>query len=101
MGAQAGAGSASRGSPIPGLCNPMSRNVLNRVESVFRSTFPSVEFSSTLSSEEASDWDSLQQIHFVVALEEEFGVRFDGATVSRMFSIPAVVEAVSARLPQP
>lgn len=79
----------------------MSRTVLSRIESAFRSTFPSAEFSSTLSSEEVSDWDSLQQIHFVVALEEEFGVRFDGATVSRMFSIPAVMEAVSARLPKP
>jgi len=57
-----------------------------------------IDFSPELSSEDVSDWDSLQQIHFVVALEKEFGVRFDGATVSRMFSIPAVVEAVSSRL---
>ncbi len=78
----------------------MSSSVLGRVESAFRLTFPSIEFSPTLSSKEVSGWDSLQQIHFVVALEVEFGIRFDGATVSRMFSIPAVVEAVSKRLEQ-
>ena len=78
----------------------MSPSVLERVEVAFRSTFPSIDFSPELSSEDVSDWDSLRQIHFVVALEKEFGIRFDGATVSRMFSIPAVVEAVSNRLEQ-
>ena len=73
-------------------------SVLARVASAFQLTFPSVEFSPTLSSEDVSNWDSLNQIHFVVALEEEFGIRFDGATVSRMFSIPAVVAVVSKRL---
>ena len=75
-------------------------SVLSRVASAFRLTFPSVEFSPTLSSEGVSDWDSLNHIHFVVALEEEFGIRFDGSTVSRMLSIPAVEEAVSKRLEQ-
>jgi acyl carrier protein len=79
----------------------MSPSVLQRVEAAFRSTFPSTRFSSELSSEEVSDWDSMRQIHFVVALEKEFGIRFDGATVSKMFSIPAVVEAVSRRLEEP
>jgi acyl carrier protein len=78
----------------------MSPSVLERVEAAFRSTFPSTDFSPELSSEDVSDWDSMRQIHFVVALEKEFGVRFDGATVSKMFSIPAVVEAVSSRLEQ-
>jgi len=79
----------------------MPPSVLERVEAAFRSTFPTARFSPELSSEEVSDWDSMRQIHFVVALEKEFGIRFDGATVSRMFSIPAVVEAVSSRLEQP
>jgi len=78
----------------------MSPGVLERVEVVFRSTFPSSGFSPDLSSQDVSDWDSLRQIHFVVALETEFGIRFDGATVSKMFSIPAVVRAISERLEQ-
>ncbi|HEX9723775.1 MAG TPA: acyl carrier protein [Vicinamibacteria bacterium] len=78
----------------------MSSSVLQRVEAAFRSTFPSIDFSPELSSEDVTDWDSLRQIHFVVALEKEFGIRFEGAAVSKMFSIPAVVEAVSHRLEQ-
>lgn len=76
----------------------MSPSILQRVEAAFRATFPAADFSPELSSQDVSDWDSLRQVHFVVALEKEFGIRFDGATLSKMFSIPAVVEAVSHRL---
>lgn len=78
----------------------MSPSVLERVEAAFHATFPSTRFSPELSSQDVPEWDSLRQIHFVMALEEEFGIRFDGATVSKMFSIPAVVEVVSHRLEQ-
>jgi acyl carrier protein len=43
-------------------------------------------------------WTSMKHVEFLVGLEQEFGVRFDGADATDMTSIPAVVERVQEKL---
>ena len=65
--------------------------LLARVEKAFRRTFgPRIVFSPTLDRVSESRWTSLKHVEFIIALEGEFGVRFDGTDATDMVSIPVV-----------
>ena len=70
-----------------------------RTESVFTSVFGrQVPFDVALSRLNEERWTSLRHVEFIVALELEFGVRFDGADATDMTSIAVVLERVRQRL---
>ena len=73
--------------------------LLSRVESVFRKVFPStLVFRSDLRRADEADWTSLLHVEFLIGLEEEFGVRFDGADATDMSSIPDVIARLREKL---
>jgi acyl carrier protein len=78
----------------------MSRQeVATRVENTFGSVFGGkLPFSPRLQRADTALWTSLKHMEFLMALESEFGVRFDGADAVDMQSIPSVVERVTERL---
>ena len=45
------------------------------------------------------NWDSVQQLNLVLALEEEFGVKFEPEDMENMQTIGQVTQAVSNKLP--
>ena len=76
-----------------------SQDVLPRIEKVFSTVFGSrVKFSTSLSRADDDSWTSLRHVEFIIGLEHEFGVRFDGADATDMTSIPLVIERVQQRL---
>lgn len=40
------------------------------------------------------DWDSMQNLNIVVALEQEFGLTFEPEDFERMQSVPHIVELI-------
>jgi acyl carrier protein len=77
----------------------MSDELLSRVQAVFDRVFEkSVSFDASLDRIDAPRWTSLKHVEFIIALEHEFGVRFDGADATDMTSIPTVLERVGQRL---
>lgn len=40
----------------------------------------------------------MKHVEFLVGLEHEFGIRFDGADATDMTSIPVVIERVQGKL---
>jgi acyl carrier protein len=71
-----------------------------RIEQVFVSVFgPQTPFSDDVSRLNEPRWTSMKHVELIVALEQEFGVRFDGADATDMVSIPVVVERVLEKLP--
>ena len=73
-------------------------NVAKRVETVFAEVFGKrLPFSPDLTRADHDYWTSLKHMEFLVALEMEFGVRFDGADAVDMQSIATVIERVAAR----
>jgi acyl carrier protein len=77
----------------------MSEEVTGRIQRVFRDIFgPTVRFDPLLGRSDEAQWTSLKHVEFIIALEQEFGVRFDGADATDMTSIPSVVERVMTRL---
>ena len=70
-----------------------------RTRKTFTSVFgPRVPFDLALSRLNDERWTSLRHVEFIIALELEFGVRFDGADATDMTSITVVLERVRQRL---
>ena len=75
-----------------------AEDVAARVESVFVEVFGSrLPFSPELARADHEYWTSLKHMEFLVALEVEFGVRFDGADAVDMQSIATVIERIAER----
>jgi len=75
-----------------------TEEVAHRVERVFAEVFGRrLEFSPELTRADHEYWTSLKHMEFLVALEAEFGVRFDGADAVDMQSISTVIERVAER----
>ena len=65
--------------------------LLERVHKSFRKAFGTrVPFSGDLDRNAEPRWTSLKHVEFLIALEQEFGVRFDGADATDLVSISAV-----------
>jgi acyl carrier protein len=73
--------------------------LLVRTENVFSGVFGrQVAFDAALSRLNEARWTSLRHVEFIIALELEFGVRFDGADATDMTSIAIVLERLRQRL---
>lgn len=74
-------------------------HVTQRVERVFTRVFGAkVPFSLDVSRTSEPQWTSLKHVEFIIDLEREFGVRFDGADATDMTAIALVVERLEQRL---
>ena len=73
--------------------------LVTRTENVFAGVFGrQVPFDVKLSRLNEARWTSLRHVEFIIALELEFGVRFDGADATDMTSIAVVLERLRQRL---
>ena len=73
-------------------------DVAKRVEAVFGKVFGGrLPFSPELARADHDYWSSLKHMEFLVALEMEFGTRFDGADAVDMQSIATVIERIAQR----
>lgn len=69
------------------------QEVLKRVQTSFQKTFGTENsFNPNLKKADLAKWDSLHHVVFMLALEQEFGVKFGGATVAQMISIEKIVD---------
>ncbi len=78
----------------------MTNEELNgRLRKVFTHVFgKSIPFDLSLTRQQAARWTSLKHVEFIIALEQEFAVRFDGSDATDMTSIPVVIERIQQRL---
>ena len=57
------------------------------------------ELSEDSSPDTIQAWDSLKHMNLVLALEEEFGVRFSDEKIMQMLSVGLITEAVQELIP--
>lgn len=70
-----------------------------RVERVFREVFPpTITFGPELDRAHEAEWTSLLHVEFLIALEREFGVRFDGADATDMSTMSDVIARLHEKL---
>ena len=77
----------------------MTDQILNQVRrlasELFDAPLNSISADSTPATLE--NWDSVQQLNLILALEEQFGVRFEPEDMEKMQSIGQVAAAVRAK----
>jgi acyl carrier protein len=74
-------------------------DVAARVESVFEEVFGNrLPFDRELVRADHEYWTSLKHMEFLIALEVEFGIRFDGADAVDMQSTATVIERIAERV---
>lgn len=79
----------------------MSREeVFERVNNVFRDVFDdeTIVVNDTTTSNDIEDWDSLEHINLVVAIEQEFGMKFNMGEVTTMKNVGEMVNIILERV---
>ena len=74
--------------------------IYERLNSVFRDVFDddSIVVNETTTSNDIEDWDSLEHINLVVAVEQEFGMKFNMNEVTTMKNVGEMVDIIISRV---
>ncbi len=79
----------------------MSREeVFQKLNHVFQDVFDddSIVVSDNTTAADIEDWDSLEHINLVVAIEEDFGMKFNMAEVTGLKNVGEMVDVILKRL---
>lgn len=70
-----------------------------RLNEVFQDVFDDEEIivTATTVADDIEDWDSLEHINLIVAIEEEFGMKFKMSEVTSMKNVGEMVAILSER----
>ena len=75
----------------------MSREeIFEIVQDIFRDVFDdeSIEVTETTNSEDIEDWDSLEHINLVAAIEQEFDIKFTMAQLQGFKNVGEMVDII-------
>ncbi|MFT7527889.1 MAG: acyl carrier protein [Arenicella sp.] len=75
-------------------------DTLQRLKLVFQDTFSddSYQFSTNTTQDDIEEWDSLNQIRLLMAIEQEFEIKFDLEEMEKLNGVSAIAEILSNRL---
>ena len=74
--------------------------IFNRLNNVFQTVFDdeSIVVQEDTSSGDIDGWDSLEHINLIVAVEHEFGIKFNMGEVTTMKNVGDMVNIIMSRL---
>ena len=74
--------------------------VYERLNEVFRDVFDddTIEVDDLKTADDIDDWDSLEHINLIAAVEKEFGIKFKMGEVSTMKDVGEMVEIIMERI---
>ncbi len=74
-------------------------NIIARLNEVFRDVFgdDSINVSETTTSADIEDWDSIEHINLIAAVEDEFKMRFKMREVSGMKDVGEMIAIICER----
>ncbi|WP_195282622.1 acyl carrier protein [Harryflintia acetispora] len=78
----------------------MTKNeIYDKVNEVFRDVFDddSILVNEKTTANDIEDWDSLEHINLVVAIEEKFGMKFNMGEVTSMKNVGEMVKILEQR----
>ncbi|WP_173337046.1 acyl carrier protein [uncultured Ruminococcus sp.] len=78
----------------------MNKNeITERLNRVFRDVFDddSISVNENTTSADIEDWDSIEHINLIAAVENEFGIRFKMREVSGMKNVGEMIDIISER----
>lgn len=78
----------------------MNKNeIVTRLTAVFRDVFDddSIVINDNTTANDIDDWDSIEHINLIGAVEEEFGIRFKMREVSGMKNVGEMMNIIAER----
>lgn len=74
--------------------------IKERLQEIFRDVFDDeeLEIRDDMSAKDIEDWDSLAQINLIIAIEKEFGVKFNLEEVSKLKNIGEMLVQIRIKL---
>ena len=74
--------------------------ILRRVEEVVRDQLDheTITLTRATRADEVDGWDSLAHVRIMIAVEEEFGVRFQTSEITSLKNVGGLVDLVKARV---
>ena len=74
--------------------------VYETLNEVFRDVFDdeSIEVSDSTISDDIEDWDSLEHINLIAAVEQEFGIKFNMGQVVTMKNVGEMVDIILSQI---
>lgn len=78
----------------------MRDEIYERLNGVFRDVFDDEEIvvNDTTTADDIEDWDSLEHINLMVAVETEFGIKFNIGEVNNFKNVGEMVDAIIGKL---
>lgn len=79
--------------------NKESSEILKRLESIFLDTFieDNFDFSLETTQYDIGDWDSLNHIRLLTAIEQEFNLEFDIKELEKLTCVSALISVICAK----
>jgi acyl carrier protein len=74
----------------------VQEKVMQVVVNIFQVSPDKISIKTT--SDDVEKWDSLNHINMILALEQEFGIRYDQEQVVSMLSVGEIIEATKEKL---
>lgn len=76
----------------------MNNAISIRLDAVFKSTLGIDNVPAGLSQKNCAEWDSVNHLNLILALEAEFGVAFEPEEIAAMRDISSVKKILAAKL---
>lgn len=79
----------------------MSRlEVFEKLQEIFADVFDddTIELTDETNSNDIEDWDSLEQINLIVAIEKEFSIKFQMGEVSKIKNVGEMADLILERI---
>ncbi len=73
--------------------------VYEKMNEIFRNVFDDeeIELHDETNAEDIEDWDSLEQINLIVAIENEFEMMFDMAEVANLANVGEMADLIMSK----
>lgn len=74
--------------------------IYKQLDEVFQDVFDdeSIHVSDSTTADDIEDWDSLEHINLVVAIENKFGIKFNMSEVTSMKNVGEMVDIILERI---
>jgi len=79
----------------------MTRNeILSRLAPIMRDIFDeeSLEPTDSMTSDDVAEWDSTNHVRLMVAVESEFGIRFETDEITEPENVGQLVDLIASKL---
>ena len=79
--------------------NAMMEDIVSRLNTTFRQVFedPSIQVTREMTSRDLEKWDSLSHVTMIVAVEEQFGVKFTLRELVAMKNVGDLIDSIARK----